>query len=285
LYRLFCIVRIMASHHGIPTVYIPSTPEDFVKFIEFADSTGPEWRSVHATSDGQTRFWVRKSDGSSVNIVKLVANIVADALTLYDTLHDPDYRKVWDENMVEGYLIEQLDEFNDVGYYSAKSPVALVAGRDFCNERSWQVKDDTQYVIMNHSVIHPQCPEKKGFVRANSITSGYLVRRNFDEFRHVQICTEAYNQARKCDQRLYGMERQSFSWPFSVAGTPQPAHAEVTSVIAPVGTLFMPLEPCGCPFFPFLSERFSWLFCFSPPLPSFLFCFSPPSFLLSVICF
>lgn len=39
---------------------------------------------------------------------------------MYDVLHDPDYRAVWDENMVEGFNVEQIDANNDVGYYSAK---------------------------------------------------------------------------------------------------------------------------------------------------------------------
>jgi len=55
-----------------------------------------------------------------------------------------------------------------------------VSGRDFCNQRSWRVKEDQEYMIINHSVIHPKCPEKKGFVRANSINSGYLMRVNPD---------------------------------------------------------------------------------------------------------
>jgi hypothetical protein len=39
-----------------------------------------------------------------------------DAIVLYDVLHDPEYRAVWDDNMVEGFNIEQIDATNDVGY-------------------------------------------------------------------------------------------------------------------------------------------------------------------------
>ena len=39
---------------------------------------------------------------------------------MYDVLHDGDYRRCWDENMVECYEICQLDRYNDIGYYSSK---------------------------------------------------------------------------------------------------------------------------------------------------------------------
>ena len=39
---------------------------------------------------------------------------------MYDVLHDGDYRRCWDENMVDCYEICQLDRCNDIGYYSSK---------------------------------------------------------------------------------------------------------------------------------------------------------------------
>jgi len=178
--------------HGVPTFYLPSTETEFDEFVTFADSSDSGWRSAYASSDGKVKVWDRKSDVSSINIVRLVAKLSVDALVLYDTLHDPDYRKEWDDNMIEGFLIEQIDDNNDVGYYSAKSPAVMVSARDFCNERSWQVKGDRQYVIMNHSVIHPKCPEKKG-IRKGKLNSDRLSRA---DKRRPRVCFDIHHPDR-----------------------------------------------------------------------------------------
>jgi len=148
--------------------------EDFDSFVRACtDHTG--WSLVYEEADTGLKVWDQKASDSAINIVKLYAEFKGiPALTLYDVLHDPEYRSTWDENMIEGHLIEQLDPYNDVGYYSAKVP-SPVANRDWVNQRMWREKPSTEYVIMNHSVPHEKMPEKKGFVRANSIMSGYYV--------------------------------------------------------------------------------------------------------------
>jgi len=151
-----------------------ATADEFTKFRTAADSTD-RWNLCY--EEPNLKVWDQVSEGVAINIVKLTALFKGiDAEVLYDTLHDPDYRKDWDENMIEGYNIVQLDPCNDIGYYSAKAPMP-VSNRDFVNQRSWTVSDDSkEFIIMNHSVVHPNAPEKKGFVRAWSIMTGYLVR-------------------------------------------------------------------------------------------------------------
>jgi len=144
----------------IPTEYKPATKQEFDDFVSSCDND-EGWNVCYENKDGTVKVWDQTSDKSAINIVKLYAVFKEiEAIVLYDVLHDPEYRTVWDENMVEGYNIEQIDATNDVGYYSAKAPLG-VANRDFVNERSWRVKDDKEYIIMNHSVIHPNAPRKE----------------------------------------------------------------------------------------------------------------------------
>lgn len=71
-----------------------------------------------------------------------------------------------------------INKHTEVGYYSAKMP-ATVSNRDFCNLRTWRADAERkEYIIFNFSVVHPDCPEAKGFVRARSIKSGYYVAAN-----------------------------------------------------------------------------------------------------------
>eukprot|EP01115_Flamella_aegyptia_P011642 TRINITY_DN55373_c0_g1_i1.p1 TRINITY_DN55373_c0_g1~~TRINITY_DN55373_c0_g1_i1.p1 ORF type:complete len:223 (-),score=97.61 TRINITY_DN55373_c0_g1_i1:48-716(-) len=168
--------------------YPLATEDDFVKFVKAADAT-ENWKVCY---DGEEcKVWDQTVENSPINIVKLYCEFKdISAIILYDVLHDPKYRQVWDDKMVEGYNIVQLGKHDDIGYYSAKAPIG-VSNRDWVNQRSWkQTADGKEFIIMNHSVVHPNAPEKKGFVRANSILTGYLVRSTGDNSCSLTYLTQ-----------------------------------------------------------------------------------------------
>ncbi|XP_060799401.1 START domain-containing protein 10 [Neoarius graeffei] len=98
------------------------------------------------------------------------------AETMYDVLHDIDYRRKWDLNVIETFDIGKLTANADVGYYSWKCPKPL-KNRDVITLRSW-LPIGSDYIIMNYSVKHQNYPPKKELVRAVSIQTGYLIQSN-----------------------------------------------------------------------------------------------------------
>ncbi|CBH09975.1 START domain containing protein, putative [Trypanosoma equiperdum] len=148
---------------------------DFRKFKELVLSTNA-WTKQY--SDSHTLVETRPPEDKStgINIVRVKREMPGVTCEdLYDTLHDAGYRATWDENMLEGKNIATLSPHNDIGYYAVKLPWPL-KNRDFCNLRSWMEFTNGEFVIFNHSVKHPNCPEKKQFVRARSIITGYLIQ-------------------------------------------------------------------------------------------------------------
>jgi len=163
--------------------YATATKDSFDTFRDACDAE-EGWTLAFEDKKKNLAVWQQasKTAETTINIVRMRAQLNVSVSVLYDVLHDANYRKEWDETMDEGYCIQQIDAHNDVGYYAAKSPFFAISGRDFCNQRSWwRNLDGSEYIIHNHSVIHPDCPEKKGYVRAWSHMTGYLLRPNPDQ--------------------------------------------------------------------------------------------------------
>jgi START domain len=88
-----------------------------------------------------TKVWTRPVVGCSFQMVKIQTvfpDVTSD--TLYDVLHDPDYRKIWDSHMLESLEIGLLNVNNDVGYYASE----LKSLKNF----DWKIKFS----------LPPQCP-------------------------------------------------------------------------------------------------------------------------------
>ncbi|XP_076468257.1 START domain-containing protein 10-like [Babylonia areolata] len=145
---------------------------DFNHFRQVCDDSGG-W--TLAITKRKTMVWTKKNELSNFNMMK-IRTLFEDvpASVVYDVLHDPQYRKVWDRTMSEGNEICAINPNNDIGYYAIKCPAPL-KNRDFVTQRSWLNHGD-EYIIFNHSVNHAKRPTKKGVIRGVSFLTGYLVR-------------------------------------------------------------------------------------------------------------
>eukprot|EP01091_Cochliopodium_minus_P020980 TRINITY_DN9383_c1_g1_i1.p1 TRINITY_DN9383_c1_g1~~TRINITY_DN9383_c1_g1_i1.p1 ORF type:complete len:216 (-),score=66.82 TRINITY_DN9383_c1_g1_i1:73-720(-) len=157
----------------------PFTEEDYKYFIGLAeeDHTVSPWTESY--KGDFIYVYKRPDDKATINLVKVIAKFDGvEAKTLFDLLNDHAYRKVWDQNMIEGNIIEMLNETNEIGYYAAKVPSPL-ANRDFVTHRTWRGDDEKgRYIIFNRSAEHPKKPVDKNFVRGHSFCTGYLIDRD-----------------------------------------------------------------------------------------------------------
>jgi hypothetical protein len=69
----------------------------------------------------------------------LILNCKAEML--YEMLNNHSYRKVWDENMIEGKVIQMITPVDEVGYYAAKAP-SPISNRDFVTHRTFRAFKD-----------------------------------------------------------------------------------------------------------------------------------------------
>ncbi|XP_076595033.1 START domain containing 14 [Chaetodon auriga] len=126
------------------------------------------------------QVWVEvpaKKENNPKKVHKIKCKMIikdVSAATMYDVLHDGQYRKEWDPAMSESFDIARLSANADVGYYSWICPKPI-KNRDVVTLRSWQVMDD-EYIIVNFSVKHPKYPPRSSLVRAVSILTGYYIK-------------------------------------------------------------------------------------------------------------
>lgn len=178
-----------SEHVEAGRIYRLAEKEDFLAFRTFADSL--DGFTLRHNKD-QILTWDKKLPGEPMHVIK-VFGVFRDATPreMYDMLQDAVFRETWDTFRVEAFRIVKLNPQNDIGYYAGKSPVTLVANRDFVNQRQWYDTGKEEYIIFNTSVPHARITKdyqkvtnknKRGtFVRAVSKLTGYLIQPWYNE--------------------------------------------------------------------------------------------------------
>ncbi|KAG5315164.1 STA10 protein, partial [Acromyrmex insinuator] len=158
--------------------------KDFEKLKQLYDDNN-NWKLDYNKPD--LSVWTKSVPGISFKMVKIRTRFPdVSPETLYDVLHDPEYRKIWDTHMIESKDIGFFNPNNDIGYYSSNIQILVACpsplkNRDFVLQRSW-LDTGIEQLILNHSVYHKDYPPRKHFIRATSYLTGYIVRpsRNGD---------------------------------------------------------------------------------------------------------
>ncbi|CAG5134615.1 unnamed protein product [Candidula unifasciata] len=167
-------------------VYIPEDA-DFKHFKSICEET-EGWKLE--VNKNQTIVWTKKNDLSDFQMVKVRGIFTdIDAATLYDVLHDPEFRKTWDPAMLEGSEICAINPNNDIGYYALRCPPPL-KNRDFVTQRSW-LDTGNEKMIINHSVNHSARPPTKGVIRGISYLTGYYIVKLDDNKIQLTYVTQS----------------------------------------------------------------------------------------------
>ncbi|MES1905751.1 MAG: START domain-containing protein 10 [Paramarteilia canceri] len=120
-----------------------------------------------------------------------------DANDMYDMLHDPQYRKKWDDNMIKGFNMIKFTDFSDVGFYLVKVPIPFFSDRYSVAQRSWHKFSDDEFIIFNHSVSErPNYKKylqlyslnmKQSSVLMTSYVSGYYMKNENGKCKFIYI--------------------------------------------------------------------------------------------------
>ena len=159
----------MESHFAIREF----TDKDFDNFSGLVSGTDG-WNAVYNKGNVKVETkWTEESRIKLLRVADVLENVTLDCL--YDVLHDPDYRRVWDKDMTDSFDVCKLNDNTIVGWYGAKMPKPLKY-RDWCTLRTFRKSDD-EFMIFNHSCEHKKIPVRKNYIRSISYVTGYYGKK------------------------------------------------------------------------------------------------------------
>lgn len=129
-------------------------------------------------------------DGSPLVLIKAKALIKSNPEDLFTLLYDIEKREKWDTVICDMEIVDRLEGNQDVLYSRFKAAMGAT-DRDFVQLRNYGFKEyNFDYIISMKSIESKKKPPIKKFIRAETIISGYLIKKVNQEDCELSIIAQ-----------------------------------------------------------------------------------------------
>lgn len=177
---------ISLAHYEIPVMKETSQPElglDIHRFLSIAKASTETFKLI--INKDSVQIYKKHDDDSPIVLVRCDSMIKANIEKIFYLIYDIERRTKWDPVLCNIKIVKVLDESTDVMYSKLRTPV-LVTSRDFVQKRTYVRNiDGFDIVIVFVSYEDKDFPPIKSVVRANTIISGYALKKIDDNMTHM----------------------------------------------------------------------------------------------------
>jgi len=152
---------------------IPITQSDFMLLLEKEAQGMQGWDLCVDRKEIKVAKTIQ-SDGSGCVFLRAWSTLPeVEPEVVFHMFHKCEKRMQWDRAFFDMKVVENI-EGSDILYSVLRVPA--FTSRDYVQYRRAKVLEDGTILISLRSALHPDLPEKSGMIRAESFTSGYVIR-------------------------------------------------------------------------------------------------------------
>ncbi|CAE7037003.1 Stard7 [Symbiodinium sp. CCMP2592] len=152
---------------------IPITQSDFSLLLEKEAQNMQGWDMCVDRKEIKVAKTLQSDGGGCIFLRAWSSLPDVELPVVFHMFYKCEKRMEWDRAFFEMKVLDQI-EGSDILYSVLRVPACTP--RDYVQYRRVKVLEDGTILISLRSAIHPDMPEKNGYIRAESFTSGYVMR-------------------------------------------------------------------------------------------------------------
>ena len=171
------IITVQNFEFPVEQIQKPKTKDPLVeRLLSIEDEDLSNFKIV--LKKKETEIYKKMSDGSPVILLRTHTVLNYPAENLYFLLYNLDERSKWDKMFKQMKVVKLIDDKTDIVYGYVKSP-PFVSDRDFVQKRvCFEDYEGIDYILAFEHYESEEFPPIKKVIRAETIISGYILRRD-----------------------------------------------------------------------------------------------------------